>query len=55
MTSDDFARHIIDMTQTLYRVACSQLSAPADREDAVQGNAAQGLGKTRQAARRALS
>lgn len=36
MTSDDFARHIIDMTQTLYRVACSQLSAPADREDAVQ-------------------
>ena len=36
MTSDDFARHIIDMTQTLYRVACSQLSAAADREDAVQ-------------------
>lgn len=36
MTSDDFARHIIDMTQTLYRVACSQLPAAADREDAVQ-------------------
>lgn len=36
MTADEFARRIIDMTQTLYRVSFSQLSRGCDREDAVQ-------------------
>lgn len=36
MMDDAFAEHIIGMTQTLYRVAFSQLSQSSDREDAVQ-------------------
>ena len=36
MTSEDFARRITTMTPTLYRVACSYLRQPSDREDAVQ-------------------
>lgn len=36
MTGETFASSVTDMTQTLYRVACSQLSIEADREDAVQ-------------------
>lgn len=36
MTDDAFAKHIIGMTQTLYRVAFSQLPQSSDREDAVQ-------------------
>lgn len=36
MTSEDFANGIVGMTQTLYRVAYSQLSQACDREDAVQ-------------------
>lgn len=36
MTKEEFSRRIIAMTDTLYRVAWSQLSQSADREDAVQ-------------------
>lgn len=36
MTSDDFARRIVALTGTLYRVSYSFLSARCDREDAVQ-------------------
>ena len=36
MTGETFASSVTDMTQTLYRVACSQLSIEADREDAIQ-------------------
>lgn len=36
MTSDEFAGRIVEMTQTLYRVAFTQLSQGCDREDAVQ-------------------
>lgn len=36
MTSEAFARRITEMTPTLYRVACSYLRQPSDREDAVQ-------------------
>ena len=36
MTSEAFAKAVTEMTQTLYRIACSQLSVAADREDAVQ-------------------
>ena len=36
MTGEAFAKAVTEMTQTLYRVSCSQLSVEADREDAVQ-------------------
>ena len=36
MRDDDFVRLIESMTQTLYRVCCTQLRNPSDREDAVQ-------------------
>lgn len=36
MTSDEFARTILGMEGTLYRVCCTHLSCSADREDAVQ-------------------
>lgn len=36
MTNEAFACAIEDMTQTLYRVCCTQLRNPADREDAIQ-------------------
>jgi len=36
VTSEAFARRITEMTPTLYRVACSYLRQPSDREDAVQ-------------------
>ena len=36
MTGETFASSVTEMVQTLYRVACSQLSIEADREDAVQ-------------------
>ena len=36
MTSDEFARMILAMEPTLYRVCRMQLSCAADREDAVQ-------------------
>ena len=35
MTSDEFARRITAMTQTLYRVSRTMLASGADREDAV--------------------
>lgn len=36
MTSEDFTREIMEMEDTLYRICRTQLSCPADREDAVQ-------------------
>lgn len=36
MTSEEFISAIEGMTQTLYRVSCTQLRSAADREDAVQ-------------------
>lgn len=36
MESEAFARVILDMTDTLYRISCAQLPQRADREDAVQ-------------------
>ena len=36
MTGEAFAQAVTEMLQTLYRVSCSRLSVPADREDAVQ-------------------
>lgn len=36
MTSDEFARAILAMEPTLYRVCRAQLESAADREDAVQ-------------------
>ena len=36
MTGEAFAKAVTEMTQTLYRVSCSQLPNEADREDAVQ-------------------
>lgn len=36
MESEAFARMILDMTDTLYRICCAQLPQKADREDAVQ-------------------
>lgn len=36
MQNEDFTRAILSMTDTLYRVAATQLRTPADREDAVQ-------------------
>lgn len=36
MQNEDFARAILGMTDTLYRVASTQLHQQADREDAVQ-------------------
>jgi len=36
MNSQEFACQIIEMTQTLYRVAYAQLPQKSDREDAVQ-------------------
>lgn len=36
MTKDEFSRRLIAMTDVLYRIAWSQLSQSADREDAVQ-------------------
>ena len=36
MTGEAFAKAVTGMTQTLYRVSCSQLPNEADREDAVQ-------------------
>lgn len=36
MTKDEFARRIVGMMQTLYRVSYAQLSQACDREDAVQ-------------------
>lgn len=36
MTSDEFARAVLDMEPTLYRVCRAQLDSAADREDAVQ-------------------
>ena len=36
MTGEAFAKAVTGMTQTLYRVSCSQLPSEADREDAVQ-------------------
>jgi RNA polymerase sigma-70 factor (ECF subfamily) len=35
MTSDEFARRVTDMTQTLYRVSRTMLASGVDREDAV--------------------
>ena len=35
MTSDEFARRITAMTQTLYRISRTMLASGADREDAV--------------------
>ena len=36
MTSDDFARAVIDLSPVLHRIAFTQLRQAADREDAVQ-------------------
>jgi RNA polymerase sigma-70 factor (ECF subfamily) len=36
MTKDEFSERIINMTDTLYRISCSQLSRACDRDDAVQ-------------------
>jgi len=36
LTSEEFAKRIVAMMQTLYRVSYSQLSQSSDREDAVQ-------------------
>ncbi|MBO4472146.1 MAG: RNA polymerase sigma factor, partial [Clostridia bacterium] len=36
MTGEAFGQAMTEMTETLYRITCSQLSAEADREDAVQ-------------------
>lgn len=36
MTREDFARRILEMSPMLYRLCYTQLSQPADREDAVQ-------------------
>lgn len=36
MENEAFARVILDMTDTLYRISCAQLPQRADREDAVQ-------------------
>ena len=36
MTKDEFARRILEMSPMLYRLCYTQLSQPADREDAVQ-------------------
>ena len=36
MTSDEFTRRVSAMRQTLYRVCRTQLTEPADRDDAVQ-------------------
>lgn len=36
MERDTFVRRVTEMEQKLYRIACSQLHEPADREDAVQ-------------------
>ena len=36
MTKDEFARCILEMSPMLYRLCYTQLSQPADREDAVQ-------------------
>jgi len=36
MTNEEFAKRIIAMIQTLYRISYSQLSQSYDREDAVQ-------------------
>jgi RNA polymerase sigma-70 factor (ECF subfamily) len=35
MTSDEFARRVTAMTQTLYRVSSTMLASAADREDSV--------------------
>lgn len=36
MTGDEFSQRVGEMTQTLYRVCCMQLSRRCDYEDAVQ-------------------
>ena len=36
MQNEEFIRVLLEMTDTLYRVAATQLHQPADREDAVQ-------------------
>ena len=36
MTGEAFGQAMTEMTETLYRITCSQLSSEADREDAVQ-------------------
>lgn len=36
MTKEALTEALLGMTQTLYRVACTQLRSPSDREDAVQ-------------------
>ena len=36
MTDEAFERAILEMTETLWRICCSQLRQKADREDAVQ-------------------
>ena len=36
VSNEEFTRAILDMTNTLYRVAATQLRQRADREDAVQ-------------------
>ena len=36
MTGEAFGQVMTEMTETLYRITCSQLSSEADREDAVQ-------------------
>ncbi len=36
MTNDEFARRIVEIQGTLYRVSCTILRQQADREDAVQ-------------------
>ncbi len=36
MTNDEFARRIVEMQGTLWRVSCTILRQEADREDAVQ-------------------
>jgi len=36
MTDHEFAERLVRMRETMYRVSCSQLKNPADRDDAVQ-------------------
>ncbi|MBQ8110119.1 MAG: sigma-70 family RNA polymerase sigma factor [Clostridia bacterium] len=36
MTTDEFTRRVEAIRPVLYRVCCTQLSIPADREDAIQ-------------------
>ena len=55
MTSEQFAREIVALTDTLYRVSYSILREACDREDAVQSCLEKAWKKAPRAARRALS